>query len=865
MDKKESSITVSQWKSWKFGPRDNPGKYLLREEEGLYRAGESRQLGRTALRVLTLLVRNAGRKLSKDRIADDLSDEKWKNDPARFASEYVRQVRDAFDPEDRKEAIKTERSIGYQFVWNASSAEDIIEQAPAIAVATPGAIESSSRDIPRTFVSKLPSVNSTLFGRQNELILLDQAWSDGRTNFVQIIAAGGTGKTALVDKWFRPQVNKTTIFGWSFYSQGVSENRQTSSEPFFNDILSFLHIELPENASIFTRAERIAERLRNEKILLILDGLEPLQESTGDLRDTSLKALLQELATANDGMVLCTTRLRVKDIPDDMPRTQSLELENLPQQEGGEYLRHLGVLGEWHELLHTSADFGNHALALTLLGHYLTLFCEGWVRRRSEIPALLVDEVEHGPHARRVMRAYARMLEGKPELEFLFALGFFDRPIEPKILRLVLPSSMDEIKYAVALSQLRIARLVYDSDPAGLIDCHPLIREHFAGELSRLRPIAYKSGHSLIYGYYSEKSLPLPTSLDEMMPLFYAVYHGTRSGQRKEVLDDVYRRRILRGNNYYLSVRLGRYPTNISLLANFFELPWSRPAPDLSPQDQAWLFFQAGFSLRAVGRFTDAIRPFEAAARAAEQDNDWAKTAAIYGSLQGLHIAIGNIEESLESGRSAVVFADRSGDRFQQMSKRTCVAEALHMAGDFAEAEELLNEAEQIAAEGALGNAARSGTIVYVHCNLLLDLGRWDEILRRATETLKDAEARGDIRDAGLMHAMLGMASPSGSKAAVFHLDQAVELLRAAGSRTHLGYGLLARKKLRDLEELYIMATSSGMRLNLADYHLAMAQSLLQGDFLKGREHLRVARSLLAETGYHRRDSELTRLEHELG
>src|ERR1035441_6682745 len=73
--------------------------------------------------------------------------------------------------------------------------------------------------------------------------------------------------------------------------------------------------------------------------------------------------------------------------------------------------------------------YGNHALALTLLGTYLADFCDKDVRRRIEIPKLMVDEVRAGAHARHVMAAYARMFEGMPELEILRALAYFDRQI----------------------------------------------------------------------------------------------------------------------------------------------------------------------------------------------------------------------------------------------------------------------------------------------------------------------------------------------------------------------------------------------------------------------------------------------------
>ena len=62
-----------------------------------------------------------------------------------------------------------------------------------------------------------------------------------------------------------------------------------------------------------------------------------------------------------------------------------------------------------------------------------------------------------------------------------------------------------------------------------------------------------------------------------------------------------------------------------------------------------------------------------------------------------------------------------------------------------------------------------------------------------------------------------------------------------------LPVALLARGRPEDLDEVFRIATRSGMRLYLADYHLA-----------KG--NLDEAERLINETGYHRRDAELKKL-----
>ena len=85
----------------------------------------------------------------------------------------------------------------------------------------------------RTFIRTLPTVDPHVFGRDAQLAWLEQAWLDPHANFLQIIAPGGAGKTALMSNWYRSHLDDVTVFGWSFYSQGTSDKSQTSSDPFF--------------------------------------------------------------------------------------------------------------------------------------------------------------------------------------------------------------------------------------------------------------------------------------------------------------------------------------------------------------------------------------------------------------------------------------------------------------------------------------------------------------------------------------------------------------------------------------------------------------------------------------------------------
>ncbi len=63
------------------------------------------------------------------------------------------------------------------------------------------------------------------------------------------------------------------------------------------------------------KGERLAKLVAHRRTLLVLDGLEPLQNppgaQEGRLREPSLQALVRELAAFNTGLCLITTRLPI--------------------------------------------------------------------------------------------------------------------------------------------------------------------------------------------------------------------------------------------------------------------------------------------------------------------------------------------------------------------------------------------------------------------------------------------------------------------------------------------------------------------------------------------------------------------------
>ncbi|MCP4691347.1 MAG: AAA family ATPase, partial [Desulfobacterales bacterium] len=168
----------------------------------------------------------------------------------------------------------------------------------------------------RVFTAKLPVTGEELYGRERELEILDNAWLDEKTRILTLVGWGGVGKSALVNHWLNRMDRDNyrgaaRVYGWSFYSQGTSEDRQVSADDFFDYSLRWFGDPDPTQGAAWEKGVRLAGLLKNARTLLLLDGLEPLQyppgEMHGHLKDQGLKALLRELARLNDGLCVVTT------------------------------------------------------------------------------------------------------------------------------------------------------------------------------------------------------------------------------------------------------------------------------------------------------------------------------------------------------------------------------------------------------------------------------------------------------------------------------------------------------------------------------------------------------------------------------
>ena len=204
------------------------------------------------------------------------------------------------------------------------------------------------------------------------------------------------------------------------------------------------------------------------------------------------------------------------------------------------------------------------------------------------------------------------------------------------------------------------------------------------------------------------------------MPLFAAVTHGCLAGRHKQAYDDVYRPRIRRENEHYQVKKLGAFGADLAAIAGFFERTWDQPVSSLREDVQAWLLNTAGFDLRALGRLAEAVQPMRAGLDARIAHENWKEAAPVAGNLSELSLTIGRVADAVPYAEQSVELADRSGDEFQRMSKRTTLADALHQAARLDEAESAFREAERMQKDDQPEYPLLYSLRGYCYCDLLL-------------------------------------------------------------------------------------------------------------------------------------------------
>src|SRR5258708_39866699 len=111
------------------------------------------------------------------------------------------------------------------------------------------------------------------------------AWASQQVNAVTIVAWAGVGKSTPVNHWLRGMAAKhyrsaELFFGWSFYRQGTGGGTSSADE-FLDAALSWFGGPDPRLGPAWGKGERLAKVIAHHRTLVVLDGLERLQNPPG--------------------------------------------------------------------------------------------------------------------------------------------------------------------------------------------------------------------------------------------------------------------------------------------------------------------------------------------------------------------------------------------------------------------------------------------------------------------------------------------------------------------------------------------------------------------------------------------------------
>ncbi len=218
------------------------------------------------------------------------------------------------------------------------------------------------------------------------------------------------------------------VFWWGFYTR-------PNVDEFFEAALRYMSggtIDPAKLPSAGERAKVIGAMLSSGRYLFVLDGLEPLQHQEGDryglLKNENLRAFLSYFSAPDSrSFCLLSSRVPLLDLL-EYTSYRHRDVIQLSPRDGRSLLRTIGVKGDDDTLEQVVAQWGGHALTLSLLGTYLAEQCEGDVRKISAIPPPTADEPCYD-RVNRVLQRYDRHLDDA-ERAFLMIFSLFRLPVE---------------------------------------------------------------------------------------------------------------------------------------------------------------------------------------------------------------------------------------------------------------------------------------------------------------------------------------------------------------------------------------------------------------------------------------------------
>ncbi|WP_438036464.1 NB-ARC domain-containing protein [Sorangium sp. So ce204] len=724
-------------------------------------------------------------------------------------------------------------------------------------------------------LGRLPPPEREIVGREQEKRSLDDALVNDAVQVVVVVGEGGAGKTQLVRTWLD---GMQPVYGGVEAVISCSiEDQDGGGAPSASAAVSVLLASIGETPSAdpMENVSRLVRRVRDRRTIVVIDGLEPLQDARGKLIDRHMGILVRELASQMyGGLCVITTRP-----PFDLEGAgvRRIQLGPVDRASAVQVLRSRGVRGSDEQLGRLADRLRRHALSLALVGDYLNEAHGGDVVVADRLD-LGAEDIDDGGRIQRILSFYEERL--KPEERAVLGIvALCERPTDLATLA-ALGARAGASGFASALGEAslqQLRRICARLEKTALLlktetdawDQHPLMRGFWRHRLEASDPAGVRSAHERLFDWFRDLS---PRASDgtvrreDLDPLYAAVAHGLQAHRWSESFEVLHDR--IREGERHRSLKLhGTVAEDRRAFLAFFDRRTFDVTGDLAPAQRHWLENSAGVLLRAHGETFDAVRLLEHAVRTANGAGLIAEAAESVRNLASVHSLRGNLTEAIACVESAVRHADASGKLRPRVIARDFRAHLLHRFGRLHEAHAAFEEIEQIRDREIAGHVGMEHYALANHAVLLLDLDEVELAHDRAVLAVElaysDDPGASSLLNRGLSMRTLARASLALGRTdeAMQRFEEAAQIVRDAGRWDHLPPCYLdcalfwadrnADHARRHLAEARRIFEGCGFLLIEADAALITARVALAENMLtEAAKELDVAEALLGETRY---------------
>jgi tetratricopeptide (TPR) repeat protein len=493
---------------------------------------------------------------------------------------------------------------------------------------------------------------------------------------VSVVAAGGTGKTALVDKALHDATlsDRAGLFVWSFYE-----------DPHTDAFLraAFLYFTGEKGTPTGGLLERLQLALSGDlPHLLVLDGLERVQSEgdrrrRGELDDLQLKRLLRGLAGSGNSRALVTSRFPLIDLAAwTGAGHHAIALDDLELAVAIEVLRDWKVNGNDAVLTHVLEPYNTggfyHALSVAVLGSFIGNFAGG---EPSKAPKFSLTEAEESDSKaeklRRILEQYAEALI-PVERDLLARLSLFPRGAKVEILSWIVQSG-GEVAGALTglanhelmkhLERLKALGLVfrYQTDGQIAYSAHPFLRQFFRSLLTAKPESVHESvraGLAPSLDAQPDAKPSDPALLDQYELL---IEQTLLAGHVKEAFD-LYRNGL--GTSKNLAWVLGENIRGLRTLERFVpEDDFSHIETLLSPHERSMLVDELGLFAYVLGDLARARGALAYCQRLDSSASDKAHLSSDAQNLGGIELSAGHFQQALSYCDDAVKLSEETTDK----------------------------------------------------------------------------------------------------------------------------------------------------------------------------------------------------------